>query len=197
MNEIRITLQADAAAENIERAHDAINAFFGRPYGTSASVAVLDTVAAHGGAARSIEHVATEQSAGVVLDTNGLPWDERIHASTKTQTQKGEWTKRKGADDKTIGAVLAELRKMYPEPQAPQTPASVVVPTKTQPVVALAPKSEYQKLCDFIATNVASGKIAQETIDSTFAQYKTSLAALAGDEASSTAYREAFEQFIA
>lgn len=45
----------------------------------------------------------------VELDKANMPWDERIHASTKTQTKAGIWKKRKGVDEATFKAVVAEL----------------------------------------------------------------------------------------
>ena len=46
----------------------------------------------------------------VERDKDGIPWDERIHASTKTKTQAGIWTRRRNLDDATFDAVMAELR---------------------------------------------------------------------------------------
>lgn len=69
---------------------------------------------------------------GVEVDKAGLPWDERIHATTKTQTQKGFWKKRKGVDASVIEAVEQELRLNIPasldrtcEATPPATPAPV------------------------------------------------------------------------
>jgi hypothetical protein len=45
----------------------------------------------------------------VELDANGIPWDQRIHAKTKTQTVKGVWKRAKGIDDKLFDSVMAEL----------------------------------------------------------------------------------------
>ena len=64
-------------------------------------------------------------------DKNGLPWDERIHASTKALNGDGTWKKRRGVDDATIAAVTAELTGAAPAP-APQpepTPAPTPEPT--------------------------------------------------------------------
>lgn len=43
-------------------------------------------------------------------DSSGLPWDERIHASTKTINKDGTWKKRKGVQQVDVDAVEAELR---------------------------------------------------------------------------------------
>ncbi len=50
-----------------------------------------------------------DNDSGDELDSNGHPWDARIHASTKTKTTKGEWKKRRGVDEVTYGNVIAEL----------------------------------------------------------------------------------------
>lgn len=63
------------------------------------------------------------------FDADGMPWDERIHSSAKTKTQKGVWKKRKGVDDATHAAVTAELKG---EPVAAVMP---VEPMAQQPQV--------------------------------------------------------------
>lgn len=45
-----------------------------------------------------------------VLDSAGIPWDERIHASTKTQNKDGTWTRRRNTEDAVFDAVMAELK---------------------------------------------------------------------------------------
>lgn len=43
------------------------------------------------------------------LDASGLPWDARIHASSKLKTNANKWKKRKNVDSATYEAVIAEL----------------------------------------------------------------------------------------
>lgn len=52
------------------------------------------------------------------LDVDGLPWDERIHASTKKKTQDGRWKKKRGIDDATREAVEMQLRHKAGSPPA-------------------------------------------------------------------------------
>lgn len=52
-------------------------------------------------------------------DVNGLPWDERIHSSSKAKIQNGSWKKRKGVDDETRATVEAELRALMAIPVTP------------------------------------------------------------------------------
>lgn len=49
----------------------------------------------------------------IELDADGIPWDERIHASTKTQTGDGKWRKLRGVDEVLFGQVHAELQERY------------------------------------------------------------------------------------
>ena len=44
-----------------------------------------------------------------VSDADGTPWDERIHAGTKTKSKNGVWKKKRGIEDETFNAVMAEL----------------------------------------------------------------------------------------
>jgi len=64
-------------------------------------------------------------------DKHGIPWDERIHASTKGLNKDGTWRYRRGVDESTIKAVEQELL-MTP-------PAHMVRPAETAPGVTDAP----------------------------------------------------------
>lgn len=44
------------------------------------------------------------------LDPDGVPWDARIHASTKTKNGDGRWKKRKKVPEIEYGKVFAELQ---------------------------------------------------------------------------------------
>ncbi len=65
------------------------------------------------------------QGNGIEVDASGLPWDGRIHASTRSKTQDGNWKMRRGVDDDIVSAVLNELRQtmgMAPTEVVPPTP---------------------------------------------------------------------------
>ena len=70
------------------------------------------------------------------VDAEGMPWDERIHASTKRRTQGGVWQRRKGVDDAVFAAVRGELRGApVVAPVAPVVPTvPVVIPVVTVPI---------------------------------------------------------------
>lgn len=88
-------------------------------------------------------------ASGVELDKNGLPWDERIHAGTKTKLKGGEWKAKKQVDPALVASVEAELRARVaasPAPVAvvPAVPAAPAVDPAAvfgaaAPVAPLAP----------------------------------------------------------
>ena len=55
---------------------------------------------------------------GVTLDKNGLPWDARIHASSKAINADGTWRAKKMVEPSVVAAVTAELRATMGAPAA-------------------------------------------------------------------------------
>lgn len=65
------------------------------------------------------------------LDAKGLPWDGRIHASSKAKVADGSWRMKRGVDDALVTQVTAEQRaaQAAPHPGADATaPAVVALP---------------------------------------------------------------------
>lgn len=64
------------------------------------------------------------------VDSRGLPWDERIHASTKATNGDGSWRNKRGVDKDVLAAVEAELAggavPNVPEPVATASGAADV-----------------------------------------------------------------------
>jgi hypothetical protein len=118
--------------------------------------------------------------AGVEVDANGLPWDARIHASTKRKNADGTWTARRGLNDPALQQrVEAELRQTMAVPGAvvpppapaavvpPPAPAAVVPPPAPAPVApppeaaATARGETFAQFCTRLSPNLASGAITQ------------------------------------
>lgn len=78
---------------------------------------------------------ATE-TGSVETDAAGLPWDYRIHASTKTKTADGKWKKKRSVADADRAKVEAELH------QAMSIPAPTDAPADAAPAPAPAPEPE-------------------------------------------------------
>lgn len=64
------------------------------------------------------------------LDASGMPWDERIHASTKAKKDDGTWRMKRGVDAKLVEVVTQELhaRMINSTPAPVQGVPSNVVP---------------------------------------------------------------------
>lgn len=62
------------------------------------------------------------------VDSKGMPWDKRIHASSKATVADGTWRMRRGVDKAIIDVVEAELKGVA-APVMPQMPAEYVTPT--------------------------------------------------------------------
>lgn len=64
-------------------------------------------------------------------DVDGVPWDERIHASSKHINNDGRWKARRGVAKDARDAVMAELmgQTSIPDTVMPDTGAAVVNPT--------------------------------------------------------------------
>lgn len=65
--------------------------------------------------------------AGVDVDTHGLPWNAKIHASTKAKNKDGSWRKRQGVDEAAVAAEEANMRAVMaiPAPAAAQTQLTI------------------------------------------------------------------------
>lgn len=80
------------------------------------------------------------------VDSNGMPWDMRIHSETKNQTKKGEWKYRRNVEQNVIDQVEAEYKSaaggapsLSTVPVAPPVPFTIQqavpgVPTHVQSV---------------------------------------------------------------
>lgn len=77
---------------------------------------------------------------GVDVDSAGLPWDERIHSSSKSTIANGTWKKKRGVDPALVATVEAELRGEEPAAAAePGQAATPSVDTVPRPEVGVVP----------------------------------------------------------
>lgn len=79
---------------------------------------------------------------GVELDKNGLPWDGRIHGSTRAKNADGSWRQKRNTPPDLVANVEAELRAAMgvpaPVPAAGTVPAA---PTAAPAPVPAAPET--------------------------------------------------------
>lgn len=87
-----------------------------------------------------------------VFDAEGMPWDKRIHSSSKKITAKGIWNRRKGVPEDTFLTITNEIRANQqpaqphyaPQPvqpvQQPQYAPQPIQPQYQQPVQPVQPQ---------------------------------------------------------
>lgn len=86
---------------------------------------------------KSGQAIAAE-SVAPTIDARGLPWDIRIHASSKALTKDGTWRYKRGVEQAEINSVEQELtmKKMgsSPAPGIPSVPAPIAaIPSAAAP----------------------------------------------------------------
>ena len=86
----------------------------------------------------------------VPLDKEGLPWDSRIHSSSKAFIADGSWKLRRGVDPAEVIAVKEQLKALMCVPRfVPPAPVTIGADLATGPDVTVitpvppAPKSHY------------------------------------------------------
>lgn len=123
--------------------------------------------------------------AGVAVDSEGIPWDGRIHASTKTHTKKGLWTLKRGVDENLVNQVKAELRQALAAPGIiiPPVPGAMnldpasafggtptapdsVPPPPSAPAVAEtpAPLGEFARIMRIVSEKQAAKTLSTEMV---------------------------------
>lgn len=107
------------------------------------------------------------------IDKSGLPWDERIHASTKGFTGDGLWRRKRGVSDSEYDGVIAQLRQLMnlPAPAAIAEPSAAVVaamriPAETVPSVpSVDNRKAYIDLVGKCGASIAAGKLTKEDVN--------------------------------
>lgn len=62
-----------------------------------------------------------------LLDSDGIPWDDRVHSSSKVKNKDGRWRRKKGVSTEDYEKFKASLVAAEPE-SAPTTPMPVSTP---------------------------------------------------------------------
>lgn len=121
----------------------------------------------------------------VELDTEGLPWDARIHAASRTRRQSDNtWKLKRNLADTAVAQIKAELRAapVAPTtvPQAttpvPTPPTAVALATPPQPIAdppqPLTERNEdgsggslFKRYIDQVAAKVGSGELTMPQVE--------------------------------
>ena len=101
----------------------------------------------------------TTQPPGIEVDSAGMPWDHRIHASSRAKVADGTWRQRRNLDPNVLAQVQAEMLQVMGLPTPAQaTPTShgetTSAPEIAQPIpTALAP-TPFEALVQAVAVPV-------------------------------------------
>lgn len=99
----------------------------------------------------------------VTLDSKGLPWDHRIHASSKALIADGTWRAKRGVDPAMVTSVEAELKAAQAAPAAP-APAVAAQPWPF-PVEGAAPAAmTFAQLAAVVPGRLVAGTLSQDTL---------------------------------
>lgn len=145
-------------------------------------------------------------AAGVERDSKGMPYDGRIHSSTKAKVADGSWRYKRGTDDAYIKQIEDELRGAaaapvpaggvgtpwpFPDPVAAPVVTPVVVPppvaappVATPLAVPVAPSAgitTYEALMAALPPKIVSGELTAGQMQEACESYGVpSIAALSG-----------------
>lgn len=122
-----------------------------------------------------IEDEPTDDAPSVA---NPLPWDARIHTSSRAVNKDGSFRYKRGVDAKLIEQVEAELTQLMAIPAPadaipfaveappPPVPGPVAVAPPPPPAPAVDPKTAFINLIDKVSTLIRDGKLTQEQVSS-------------------------------
>lgn len=108
----------------------------------------------------------------VAVDKSGLPWDERIHSSSKNLTAEGLWRKKRGVSDEAVVLTESELRRIpldtpgSPFIAVPASPPPPPVAAPAPPAISSEGKALYIKLIGDTTAAVGAKKATQEDFKS-------------------------------
>jgi hypothetical protein len=114
------------------------------------------------------------------VDSEGLPWDARIHAKNRAKTSNGKWTRLRNISPTLVRTILNELRSngfRVPAPPVAPVPVPPAIPTPP-PIPPVAPAvpttpavaesdDPFMDLFARITTDTAAGKLTKAHVTAT------------------------------
>jgi hypothetical protein len=104
------------------------------------------------------------------LDKEGIPWDGRIHMSTKNRTVENVWKRKRNVPDEEYARVVAELRVSQmappvavPPPPPPPAPVEAVAPPPPPPA-PVATGVTFPEFMAHVTAGVTSQRFTREDI---------------------------------
>lgn len=195
-----ITLALNAGVEEAQNAINEIERIFGiSNTGTVAPESLVASATQNAAPANLNTDVVGDAAADTStneVDGTGLPWDERIHSSSKEKNKDGTWRSKRNVDEAFKKKVEKQLRATMDTPPtttpAATTPAPAPAPAPTlppPPAPGLPPlpganvvNPAYASLVKLVAENTKSdanpaGRITDEWLTQVAIPHYTQLAA--------------------
>jgi hypothetical protein len=170
-----ITLALTATQEEVADAINAIEHQFGITYSAADVVSPADLVRNGAIVTDKIAEGPVTTTNGDEVDSTGIKWDERIHASTKAKTADGEWRARRNVDAGTKAKIEKQLRAgataTVTTPDAPinipAPPSTTAAPLTLPPVPgANVVNPVYADFVAFVASQSApAGRLTPEWVN--------------------------------
>jgi hypothetical protein len=109
---------------------------------------------------------ALPTTGAAVLDKNGLPWDERIHAGSRAKNADGSWRTKRGVDAALVTQVESELKALMGIPPPPAVAA--IPPPPPAPIAqsVVADRNAFVKMLSKASAAVQAGKLSQDELNS-------------------------------
>lgn len=105
---------------------------------------------------------------GVEIDTEGLPWDSRIHTRTKTKTADGHWKKQRGVGGNVVKKIEEELRAAHgitsPVPSVAPEPHVVLTPPPPPPFPTQEKAPDFADLMTVVTAAITAGRLMREQV---------------------------------
>ena len=110
-----------------------------------------------------------EPAAEGSVDANGMVWDERIHASTKTFVVNGTWKMKRGVDKAVVDQVVSELMgnvdttPTQSSGSTPLPPVEVITESTPPPPTAAPDVNAFRQLL----SDITKAKLAPDFVQKT------------------------------
>jgi len=133
---------------------------------SAASAPAAASVPSAGGSDAALPPAAPPNPSNA-LDSAGMPWDHRIHATTKTKNGDGTWRAKRGVAEKLVADVVEQNKRLMAIappaiPTAPAVPAAAVANGATPPIPPAADGMTFAELMEQVIRLINSGKVSIE-----------------------------------
>ena len=169
---ILFALAIDASPADVDEVLASIRHQFN--HADAISPATINPTATPRADVTNIDGPATASTNGIELDVEGLPWDERINASTKAKNEDGTWRLKRGVDKGLVTRTKNTLRKQLDAGAPPRSGVQAAPPGQPpMPGAGIPPPPAPQNTAytDFVQFITANSRITPEWLKQVLEHY--------------------------